>query len=226
MDEPGAPATTPAATPEASVHPGINNKYFEETKIRRWRKRFEREGREVYDHRDAIITALALTPGAAVADIGAGTGLFTILLARAVGPKGHVYAVDLMPHFLEHINAQAEEQGLAGLITTVQAEERSSALAAGSVDVVFTSDAYHHIEFPRAYLASIHAGLRPGGLLYVIDYDRVEGESDAWLLEHVRAGKQVVVGEIESAGFALEGEVALADGALKENYFLRFRRSP
>lgn len=59
----------------------------------------------------------------------------------------------------------------------------------------------------------------------MIDYDRVE-ESAAWLLEHVRAGEREVVGELEAAGFALEGPVALRAGTLRENYFLRFRRTP
>jgi predicted methyltransferase len=70
-------------------------------------------------------------------------------------------------------------------------------------------------------LASIHRALRSGGVLVVIDYERIPGVSSSWILGHVRAGKETVIGEIEAAGFRLVEE---RKGLLSENYFLRFRR--
>src|SRR5262245_58705867 len=76
---------------EKSVKPGIN-KPFEKPDPQDFVERFEREGREVFDKRDEIVAACEIPPGSAVADIGAGTGLFTRMFASAVSPRGHVYA--------------------------------------------------------------------------------------------------------------------------------------
>ncbi|MCA9663561.1 MAG: class I SAM-dependent methyltransferase, partial [Myxococcales bacterium] len=152
------------------------------------------------------------------ADVGAGTGLFTLDFARAVGPTGAVYAVDLMPTFLEHIAAKAAKAGLKN-VTTVAATASSCNLPAGSVDLAYMSDAYHHIENPPAYLASLRRALAPAGELVIIDFKRIPGESSAWLLDHVRAGKEEVIGELEDAGFEVVADLPI----LEENYFLRLR---
>ncbi|MCA9692833.1 MAG: class I SAM-dependent methyltransferase [Myxococcales bacterium] len=217
-----APVVAPEPAPrveEVSVHPGINDAYQKEQRVGPWVRRLERDGREVHDRRVDILRALALQPGMAVADVGAGTGLFTLEFARAVGDRGRVYAVDVMPKFLEHIDHKAARAGLSQ-VRTVQAGERDVGLDEAAVDLVFMSDVYHHIEYPRAYLASLRRALRPGGRLVLIDFRREEGQSDAWILEHVRAGQAQVVREFTEAGFVLEQEVEL----LRENYFLRFRR--
>ena len=80
-----------ATSPEPSVRPGANQQYLQ-TDISEWITRFEGAGREIYDHRNAIVAASGLRPGMQVADVGAGTGLFSLLFARAVGPSGRVYA--------------------------------------------------------------------------------------------------------------------------------------
>jgi len=69
-------------------------------------------------------------------------------------------------------------------------------------------------------LASIHRALRPGGSLVIIDFERIPGVSSAWVMNHVRAGKETVIREVEAAGFRLEKEIPL----LRQNYMLRFRR--
>ena len=90
------PHSAPAASPlpEQSVKPGINAEYLKpDLDVAQWVERFEREGREIYDHREAIVAAARVKPGMVVADIGAGTGLFTPYLSRAVSPRGKVYAL-------------------------------------------------------------------------------------------------------------------------------------
>ena len=94
--------------------------------------------------------------------------------------------------------------------------------AAASVDLAFVCDTYHHFEYPRSTLESLFTAIRPGGSLVILDFERIPGESDEWVLEHVRAGKEVFRREIESAGFQFEREVTVE--GLKENYVLRFRR--
>src|SRR5262249_49926881 len=152
-------------------------------------KRFESAEREVYIKRNEIVASLGLKPGMAVADIGAGTGLFARLIAEKVGPTGKVYAVDIAPSFLTHIAADAKKHGYEQQVVTVLSSQDSTSLAESSIDLAFLSDVYHHLEKPDRVLTSINRALRPGGLLVVIDFDRVEGRSSDFVLKHVRAGK-------------------------------------
>jgi predicted methyltransferase len=215
-DEP-APAAVGAPV---QVDGAVNDDYAKQTNPKRWAAQFEREGREAFDHRDEIIAALDLHEGMAVADVGAGTGLFTLALAQAVGPKGHVYAVDVQPYFLDHIGQKAKKAELHN-VALVRARQDAVGLTEAAVDLVLMCDAYHHVEQPAAYLASLVAALRPGGRLVVIDYIAIEGQTKAWLLEHVRATPTVFRAEIESAGFRF---VRAHEGLLKENFFFEFER--
>ena len=95
---------------EKSVRPGVNQQ-FENPSAEEFVGRFERDGRDAYDHRDAVVKAIGLKPGMTVADIGAGTGLFTRLFAKEVGPEGRVYAVDIARNFVDHIQKQADAAG-------------------------------------------------------------------------------------------------------------------
>ena len=134
-------------------------------------KRFENEGRDVYVMRRDITRAVGLRPGDAAADIGAGTGLFTMLFAEQVGPKGTVYAVDIGPAFVKYIAEQAKRRRYERVVKTVLNTPDSAELPAGSMDVAFICDTYHHFEQAEKMLASIHRPLRSGGRLVVIDFD-------------------------------------------------------
>ena len=198
--------------------PEINEPY-QNPSYRDWQGRLETESREVYQRRFAIVAELGLREGAAVADIGAGTGLFTRLFADKVGPSGRVYAVDIAAEFLRGIERRAAADGQRNIVT-VESSQADARLPAGSVDVAFICDAYHHFEQPKAMLASISRALRPGGRLVVVDFERIPGTSPDWLLKHVRAGKEEFRREIEAAGFSFAGEERL----MRENYFLRFTK--
>lgn len=213
----GPAAPDPRAGETRSVHPGINAPYRAADAARTWSRRFERDGREVHDHQAQIVAALGLRPGQAVADVGAGTGLFTLAFAAQVGPGGVVYAVDLIPEFLAHIGDKVERAGLTQ-VKLVQASERSAGLPPASVDLIFMSDAYHHLEYPQHVLATLRAALRPGGSLWVIDFQR-EASSARAMRRHVRAGKAQVLQELAQAGFVLVEELPL----LRENYVLHLR---
>lgn len=212
--------SSPLPAQEKSVRPGINKNYLDpDLNVQNWLERFEREGREIYDQREAIVDACELRPGMAVADVGAGTGLFTGLFAQKVGKKGRVYAVDIAPRFVQSLRERAEQEKWTN-VEAVQCRVDDACLPPASVDLVFICDTYHHFEFPAKTMGSIHRALRPGGRLVVIDFRRVEGESSQWILDHVRAGQEVVVKEIEECGFTLASEKDL----LTDNYFLMFRR--
>lgn len=203
---------------EKSVRPGINDSY-RNADVEKWQSRFESESREIYQHREELASAAGVSPGMVVADVGAGTGFMTVLFAEAVGSSGKVYAVDITPEFLDLIKRRTAARGLTN-VKTVLCREDSVALPAESVDLVFVCDAYHHFEYPRSTMRSIHAALRPGGRLVVVDFDRVPGVSRDWVVGHVRAGKDVVAEEIRAAGFERMEDAAVP--FLKENYLLRF----
>lgn len=204
---------------EESVFPGINKPY-EKPNAEQFVKNFEAENREVFAHRKEIVGACKIKPGMVVADIGAGTGLFTRLFAAEVGNKGQVYAVDISKNFIEHIEKTCREAGLKN-VKTVLCKADSCELPPDSVDLVFLCDTYHHFEFPQKTLASIHRALRKGGRLVVVDYRRVEGKTVDWLMKHIRAGQEVFTQEIEEAGFMLVEE----NTSFKENYVLVFGRT-
>src|SRR5690606_10179035 len=187
------------AAQETSVNPGIN-KSFESPNVPEYVERFEKEGRDVYNHRHEIVAALNLRPGMVVADVGAGTGLFTRMFSPLVGDKGKVYAVDISDEFIAHIEKTAREQKLGNIVGIVCAAD-SVLLPPSSVDLVFICDTYHHFEFPHKTMQSIHKALRPGGHVVLIDFHRIPGVSSEWVLGHVRAGQEVFTQEIINAGF-------------------------
>jgi len=215
----GTAAPSPAAGLEQrAVGPEINA-YYANPDFDRWRATFERSGREVFDRRAEILAATGVRPGWAVADVGAGTGLFTLLIARAVQPDGTVFAVDISPGFVDGILQRAQGQGLENVRGVVNSQT-DVRLADGSIDLAFACDTYHHFEYPASMLASLWRALRPGGYLVLIDYRRAPGVNAPWVLGHVRAGRDQVVREVTEAGFELADEQDL----LRESYFLRFRK--
>jgi ubiquinone/menaquinone biosynthesis C-methylase UbiE len=202
-------------------HPSEINKPFQAPDVSEWAKRFESESREVYNQRGAIVEALGLKPGMAIADVGAGTGLFTRLFADRVGPEGKVYAVEISPGFLKHIADEARKQGKPQIRPVLGTQDATN-LPPGSIDVAFLCDTYHHLEHPGRVLATIHRALRPGGRLVVVDFDRREGVSTDFVLKHIRAGKLQFLSEIGAAGFE---RIASPDAPkLAENFFVEFRR--
>jgi ubiquinone/menaquinone biosynthesis C-methylase UbiE len=218
-----APADPPgarAAREVPAVSPALNSP-FVGTDASRWQGIFERPGREVFDQRFRIVQATGVRPGMTVADVGAGTGLFTMLFARAVGPEGKVYAVDISKDFLADIERRAAAYHVAN-VAVVLSNPKDTLLPWNSIDLVFICDSYHHFEYPRTMLDSVARALKPDGELIVVDFRRIPGVSSPWVMQHVRAGEAEVTKEIKAAGFELIGR----EGFLRENYFLRFRKAP
>ncbi len=184
-----------------------------------WLERMEVGSRELYSAREAVVAALSLEDGDVIADIGAGTGLYTLLFADAVGAHGRVYAEDIEPLFLDLINRRAEDSGLEN-ITAVLGRENDVTLPANSADIVFIADTYHYFGDREAVMKSVLNALKPEGSLIIVDYDLKPGEPRPEDKVHVRFGRAGVISEIEYVGFTLAEEKAVA--GLEENYFLRF----
>src|SRR5262245_47107817 len=132
-----AQATSSKQAGKPKADPKINEP-FRKPDVKAYVKRFETESRENYAHRHEIVAALGLEPGMAVADIGAGTGLFTRMFAEQVGPTGRVYAVEIARPFLNHIAADARKRRQPQVVTVLGSQD-STNLPEGSVDLVFLS---------------------------------------------------------------------------------------
>lgn len=204
---------------EENANPGINQ-HYENTTYNEWVGIFESEGREVYSQRHKVVKALKLKPGLDVADIGAGTGFYSFLFAREVGPMGKVYAVDITEGFLTAIKHMAREQKLKN-IRTILSNKKDTLLKPNSIDLAFVCATYHHFEYPKTTLATIHRALRPGGKLVIIDFRKQPGVSSGWVMSHVRSDKNAVIKEIEPTGFKFEAE----SNILESNYFLWFKKN-
>lgn len=204
-------------------YPAEMNKKFTDphADIQQFLKRFENDSRDIYVKRQDITRAVGLRLGDAVADIGAGTGLFSLLFAEQVGPKGTVYAVDIGPVFVSYIASQAKKHGYETIIKPVLNTQDSTGLALGSLDVAFLCDTYHHFEHPEKMLASIRHALRPGGRLVIIDFDLRENSSE-FVKQRARAVKEVYYQEIMAAGYQL---IEKKDAyAIQDNFYAEFRR--
>ena len=205
---------------EKSVKPGINDA-FRDPDVKQFVEKFEIESREVFTRRKGIVAACKIQPGQTVADIGAGTGLFTRMFSEAVGKDGRVIAVDIAQKFLNHIQETSRAAGQQN-IDTVLCKVDSVELPPNSIDVAFICDTYHHFEFPLKTMKSLQSALKPGGRVVLIDFRRIEGTSTDWVLNHVRAGQEVFEAEIAQAGLK---KVFEDRELLKENYFVVFEKA-
>ena len=170
--------------------------------------------RDAWQKPHEVVSALDLAQGDTVADIGAGTGYFSLRFARHVGPSGKVYAVDLSPDMVAELKTRAAAAGL-GNVVPVQAGATDPRLPAGEVDVVFFCNVWHHIEARGEYLATLKPSLSAGGRLVIVDFHK---DAPMGPPASMKLTREEVVAELESAGFALRQEHTF----LPHQYFLVF----
>lgn len=170
--------------------------------------------RDAYQKPHEVITALDLKPGEVIADIGAGSGYFSFRFAHHVGP-GRVYAVDISPDMILHMNRRIRDMGITNL-TTVLAPPDDPLLADGSLDRVFICDVWHHIENQGQYLTKLKKMLKPGGQLVMIDFQKRELPVGPPL--EMKIAREDLVRQLEQAGFQLSKEHTF----LPYQYFLVF----
>lgn len=218
-----APATEPfQTTEESSVKPGINDSFLDpDLDVAKYVGMFEGESREVYHYRQEIVDAIGLKPGQRVVDVGAGTGPFLGPFANAVGESGKVYAIDIAPNFVERLAQRAKDEGHPQVEARL-CGENSVDLPADSVDVAFICDVYHHFEFPRNTMSSLHHALSDNGEVVIVDFIRVPGVSRDWILNHVRGSEKDVIAEMDSFGFEFVEGIEVR--GLQETWAARFRK--
>jgi ubiquinone/menaquinone biosynthesis C-methylase UbiE len=157
---------------------------------------------------EEVVREIGLRPGELVADLGAGTGIFSVPMARAVGPTGRVLSVEVDAGFLPIISAKAREGGVSN-IQPVLGQFEDPRLPRGDVDVAFFHDVLHHIEQRQSYLARVASYLKAGGRIVVVDYDmNVPGVPHANQPEMLISPEQVD-GWMRAAGLRLTRRVEM-----------------
>ena len=155
-----------------------------------------------------LVRALELRAGQTVADIGAGAGQLSVLLAREVGPSGRVYATELSAKLLPVIRHAADSAGLTN-VSVVEGDAKRTNLPDSCCDALVVRFVYHHFVYPREMNASLRQALKPGGLLAVIDFaaDSAESADPAKRGSGDRHGVSpaTVVRELREAGLELVG---------------------
>ncbi len=161
----------------------------------------ERESREAEQRPSEVIRAMGLKDGDLVADLGCGTGWFARRMARAVAPRGKVYAVDIQPEMLDLLRGYVAAEAVSG-VEAVLGTETDPRLPPGSLDWILMVDVYHEFQKPEAMLEAIRRSLKPTGKVALIEY-RLEGDTALHILTEHRMSVEQVLAEWSPAGFRL-----------------------
>ena len=195
----------PAQAPSAQQRP-TSTPYSGDLSI------FEYPDRDKKLQIERVMNLLGITKGKSVADIGAGSGWFTVRAARQVGPSGTVYAEDINPQYIQYIGNRAKKENLAN-VRTVLGTPDDPKLAPASVDAIMLMKVYHEIAHPVPVMKILRASLKSGGKLGIIDRN---GSGTDHGLNH-----EIVEREMSEAGYKLAAsyDFTKADG---QDYFLIF----
>ena len=217
-DVPQQPATPP---------PGVRH---DNTSGHDWIKRLERPERIPALKTNEVIAALGLGPGMSIADIGCGTGAFTIPFAKAVSPGGAALAVDIWPELLDYVKAKATREGSTTL-ETVLAQRDHPTLPEQSLDIAFFHDVFHNVHDRPGYLRRLATSIKPEGRIAIIEQEFDDPIAAQWDKPEDRITREQVRGWMATAGFELVDEFDLFQGAnnpkgagMPERWFVVYQR--
>jgi len=177
---------------------------------------FDTPGRDERLQINRVMNLLSIAPGKTVADIGAGSGWFTIRAARRVGPTGVVYAVDINTEAIKYIGDRAKKEKLQN-VKTILGKEDDPVLPGATIDSVLLLKTYHEIAQPVALLRNLRGALRPGAKVGIIDRNG-NGEDHG-------VSREVVLREAAEAGYKLLNQYDFVKGD-KMDYFLVLTPTP
>ena len=172
---------------------------------------FDSPGRDDRLQIGRVMDILGIVPGKNVADIGAGSGYFTVRAAKRVGESGKVYAVDINPEAIRYIEDRAKKEQLHDVVT-ILGKEDDPLLPAGQVDAVLLLKTYHEVAKPVALMRNLRASLRPGAKVGIIDRNG-NGENHG-------VKRDIVIKEAEEAGYQLAASYDFVKDDM--DYFLVF----
>ena len=176
----------------------------------------ERKEREMEENTSQLLKNLAVQPGTAIADIGAGSGYHSTLLSKMVG-TGKVYAVDVEPEMIAYLKARIKLEGHKNIIPVLSTEQKVS-LPANSIDIMLLVDVYHEFSFPYEMTLSMLEALKPGGKLVLVEF-RAEDPNVPIKTIH-KMSEQQAVKEFKASGFLFEKNI----GNLPWQHCLIFRK--
>lgn len=160
-----------------------------------WLERPEREAEEAPTK---AVAALGLRPGQVVADIGAGSGYYTMLISAAVGPAGRVYATDIQPEMLSLIRKKIDARRVAN-VELILGSPAESRLPDAALDLALMVDVYHELSQPQAFLRSVARAIKPDGRLVLIEF-RKESPDVPIRAEHKMSVREARM-ELEAEGY-------------------------
>ena len=171
--------------------------------------------RDAYQKPQEVMQALAIKPGEVIADIGAGSGYFTIRLAHHVGAAGRVFAVDINPEMIRHVEARVRDAGLVN-VSSILARPDDPMLPQAVDRFVFV-DVWHHIENQSGYLALVKKLLKPGGQVVMIDFHK--RDLPVGPPAGMKIAREDLLKQMQTHGFQLATEHTF----LPYQYFLVFK---
>lgn len=204
-----------SVTAQDSVKRDVHEMHRLHTDPKSYIRTLEDPKRDAYQKPHEVIMALGLRGGEIIADVGAGSGYFTFRLAPHLGEQGKVYAVDVSPDMILHINRRIRELKVKNVVSVLAAPD-DPLLADRSVDRFFFSDSWHHIENQTQYLALMKRMLKPGGQVVMIDFHKKELPVGPPM--QMKLAREDVIKQLESNGFRLSKEHTF----LPYQYFLVF----
>ncbi len=166
-----------------------------------WAKKFESPDRDAWQQPQKVIALLQLPPGSRVADLGSATGYFPVRLARTPG-VAMVYGLDVEPDLVRYLNERAQREGLTNLTSALIPVDEPA--LPEPVDLVLLVNTYHHIGGRIDYFRKLHAGLRPGGRLAVVDFRK--GDWPVGPPDEHKVDATEVKTELTAAGYTLVAE--------------------
>jgi predicted methyltransferase len=176
----------------------------------KWAERFDAPDRDGWQKPTEVVGLMAITPGMTVADLGAGTGYFLPHLAKAVGQEGKTLGLDIEPNLIQWMTERIRKEAIVGAEARLIGVD-GPGLEAATVDRVLVVNTWHHIGNRDVYTPRLKTALKPGGMVVVVDYTL---ESEEGPPKEHRLAPEVVVGELEKAGF----EASVAEETLPRQY--------
>jgi len=180
----------------------------------KWAKEFDNPERDAWQKPEEILDALHLKPTSIVADIGAGTGYFSVRIAKRI-PDGKIFAADIEPDMVSYLGERAHREHLTNLVPVLATA--GAANLPEPVDVVLVVDTYHHIGNRPQYFAKLKSSLRPGGWLAIVDF---KADSPSGPPAQYRISPEKITEELNAAGYSLLETLQF----LPRQYYLIFQK--